>query len=118
MLRISHKLQIVSCTDTRPLLFRIDDGGGWSGWGDLLTSKRQISTSGLASGGGDLSSDRTITVLGSTQAQVEAGTDNSTAMTPLRVAQAIAAFVAGAVSFAGQPARAPSCSMSRGLSEQ
>lgn len=98
-----HKLQLVSCTPTQPLLFRIDEGSGWSTWVDLLTSQRGISTSGLAIGGGDLSADRTISVPGATQAQAEAGTDNSTAMTPLRVAQAIAAFLAGAeVSFAGQ----------------
>ena len=52
---------------------------------------RSIAAAGLATGGGDLSANRTITVPAATQAQAEAGTDNATAMTPLRVAQAILA---------------------------
>jgi hypothetical protein len=54
-----------------------------------------ISTAGLATGGGDLSANRTITVPAASQAEAQAGTDNSKAMTPLRVAQAIAALGAG-----------------------
>jgi Phage tail fibre repeat len=50
---------------------------------------RSVLTSGLATGGGNLSADRTIAVPVASQAQAEAGTDNVTAMTPLRVAQAI-----------------------------
>lgn len=52
---------------------------------------RQIQTSGLATGGGDLSADRTINVAAAAQAEAEAGTDNAKAMTPLRTAQAITA---------------------------
>lgn len=52
---------------------------------------RNVNTSGLASGGGALTADRTITVTVASQAQAEAGTDNTTAMTPLRTAQAISA---------------------------
>lgn len=50
---------------------------------------RSVDTSGLAVGGGALSTNRTITVPSSTQAQAQAGTDHSTAMTPLRVSQAL-----------------------------
>jgi hypothetical protein len=52
---------------------------------------RQIQTSGLAAGGGDLSADRTIDVPAASQAEAEAGTDNAKAMTALRTAQAIVA---------------------------
>jgi hypothetical protein len=52
---------------------------------------RQIQTSGLATGGGDLSADRTIDVPAASQAEAEAGADNAKAMTALRTAQAITA---------------------------
>ena len=52
-------------------------------------TSRSVSASGLASGGGDLSANRTITVTKASQAQAEAGIDDATAMTPLKVAQAI-----------------------------
>lgn len=55
-----------------------------------------ISPSGLATGGGDLSANRTITVPKSTQAQAAAGADDSTAMTPLRTKDAIDALVPAA----------------------
>lgn len=58
---------------------------------DATNCGRSVTGSGLASGGGALTADRTITVTAATQAQAEAGTDNATAMTPLRTAQAIAA---------------------------
>ena len=48
-----------------------------------------IGVSGLATGGGDLSTNRTITVPKSSSAQALAGTDDTTAMTPARVAQAM-----------------------------
>jgi hypothetical protein len=51
---------------------------------------RSVAGAGLASGGGALSADQTITVTKASQAQAEAGTDDATAMTPLRTAQAIA----------------------------
>ncbi len=53
---------------------------------------RTVSGAGLASGGGALTGNQVITVNASSQAQAEGGTDNSTAMTPLRTAQAIAAL--------------------------
>lgn len=56
---------------------------------------RTINTAGLATGGGDLSANRTINVPVASQAQAEAGTDNATAMTPLRTAQAIAVLAGG-----------------------
>lgn len=56
---------------------------------------RSVSTSGLATGGGSLGADRTIEVPSASQAEAEAGTNNTKAMTPLRVAQAIAAQVEG-----------------------
>lgn len=55
-----------------------------------------IATSGLATGGGDLSANRTISVTKSSQAQAAAGTDDSTAMTPLRTKEAIDALVPAA----------------------
>lgn len=48
-----------------------------------------ISADGLATGGGNLSANRTISVPVATWDQTVAGTDNATAMTPLRVAQAL-----------------------------
>ena len=55
-----------------------------------------ISASGLASGGGTLAANRTIDVPVATQAEAEAGTINTAAMTPLRVAQAIANLIKSA----------------------
>lgn len=62
----------------------VGDGGG------AVATTRQIITAGLASGGGDLTSDRTITVPKATSAQVLAGTDDATAITPLALAGAAA----------------------------
>lgn len=45
-------------------------------------SSRSISASGLATGGGDLSADRTITVTAAAAADVRAGTSLTTAVTP------------------------------------
>lgn len=55
---------------------------------------RTITAAGLATGGGDLSANRTITVTKSTNPQALAGTDDTTAMTPLRVKDAINQFAA------------------------
>jgi hypothetical protein len=60
-----------------------------------VPTSRNVNTSGLASGGGSLAADKTIDVPIASQAQAEAGTNNATAMTPLRVAQAIAALASG-----------------------
>lgn len=51
-----------------------------------------VTAAGLATGGGDLSADRTITVTEATQGEAEAGTA-ATAMTARRVKQAIDALV-------------------------
>jgi len=48
-----------------------------------------IGAGGLATGGGDLSASRTITVTKSSNAQAIAGTDDATAMTPTRVRDAV-----------------------------
>lgn len=53
---------------------------------------RSVLVGGLATGGGALTADRTVTVTAASQAQAEAGTDNATAMTPLRTKQAIDAL--------------------------
>lgn len=58
----------------------------------LVASTRQVTGSGLASGGGDLSANRTIDVTPASQAEAEAGAINTKAMTPLRTAQYIAAI--------------------------
>lgn len=60
--------------------------------GSGVPSTREVNTSGLATGGGDLSANRTIDVPAASQAEAEAGSDNAKAMTALRVAQAIAAL--------------------------
>lgn len=60
-----------------------------------------ITASGLATGGGSLAASRTITVSDATQAEAEAGTSNTKAMSPMRVAQAIAARVGLVVATGG-----------------
>jgi hypothetical protein len=60
-----------------------------------VATSRTVSASGLATGGGDLSANRTIDVPVASQVEAEAGSDNSKAMTPLRTAQAIAALSGG-----------------------
>ena len=54
---------------------------------------RKVLTTGLATGGGNLSTDRTIDVPAASKEQAEAGIDTVTAMTPFRTKQAIAALV-------------------------
>ena len=61
-----------------------------------VPTARSVATSGLATGGGDLTADRTIAVPVASQAEAQAGVANNRAMTPLRVAQAIAALVPAA----------------------
>lgn len=51
-----------------------------------------VTGGGLASGGGDLSANRTITVPVATQAEAEAGAVDNKAMTPLKAAQQLAAL--------------------------
>lgn len=62
-----------------------------------VSTSRQVSTSGLASGGGDLTANRTIDVPIASQAEAEAGAINDKAMTPLRTKQAIAAQVTSGI---------------------
>lgn len=78
------------------------NGAGATGtWGISVTGSaatattaanvtRSVTGAGLATGGGVLSANQVIAVPAPTQAQAEAGLDNTTAMTPLRTAQAIA----------------------------
>ena len=61
-----------------------------------------ITGAGLATGGGSLAANRTITVTKSTNAQATAGTDDTTAMTPLRVADAITSRATAAVAAASE----------------
>lgn len=60
-----------------------------------MPTARAVTGGGLATGGGALTEDREISVPVATQAEAEAGEDNTTAMTPLRVAQAIAELAPG-----------------------
>jgi hypothetical protein len=53
---------------------------------------QKIETDGLATGGGDLSGDRVITVKAASQTEAVAGTATNVAMTPLRTAQYVAAW--------------------------
>lgn len=66
-----------------------------------VPATRAINVGGLATGGGALNADRTIAVPVATEAQAQARSSNSVAMTPLRTAQAIVAEIiassAGAV---------------------
>lgn len=55
-----------------------------------VPASRQVATSGLATGGGDLTANLTINVPVATKEEAEAGSNNTKAMTPLRVAEAIA----------------------------
>ena len=66
--------------------FGIGYGGG------VVAATRQVASGGLVTGGGDLSADRTLTVTAATTAQVRAGTDAATAITPAGLA-ASAAFI-------------------------
>lgn len=51
---------------------------------------RQVASGGLVSGGGDLSSNRTLTVSEASRAEAMAGTASDKAMTPRRVTEAVA----------------------------
>lgn len=53
---------------------------------------RSVIAAGLITGGGDLSANRTFTVTKSTNAQAIAGADDTTAMTPVRVQDAVNQF--------------------------
>ena len=66
---------------------------------EAAVALHEITTAGLATGGGTLDSDPVITVPRASQAQAEARTDNDTVMTPLRTDQAFDAKVGGAISW-------------------
>lgn len=55
-----------------------------------VASSRLINVSGLVTGGGDLSADRTVTVTAATGANVQVGTSTTTAMTPKALADSMA----------------------------
>lgn len=54
-----------------------------------------ITAGGGLMGGGDLTANRTLALAVSSQGEAEAGTENTKAMTPLRVKQAISALASG-----------------------
>lgn len=60
-----------------------------------VSPSRMIGTSGIATGGGDLSANRTITVAKATEAQAKAGTLDDRAVTPLGLAAALNARTPG-----------------------
>jgi hypothetical protein len=68
-------------------------------WATITNSKansdRTITAAGLATGGGDLTANRTITVTAASQGQAEEGSAGNVVMTPLRTAQYVAAWWAG-----------------------
>lgn len=71
---------------------------GAIGTGDgSVPTTRQVATSGLATGGGPLSADRTITVPKATVADVQAGTEDAKAVTPAAIAGAYAFGAGGGV---------------------
>jgi hypothetical protein len=59
---------------------------------DAVPTTRTVAGGGLATGGGNLTENRTITVTAASQAQAEAGTATNVAMTPQRTKQAIDAL--------------------------
>lgn len=78
-------------------------GGGGGGTGGVPTS-RQILTSGLATGGGDLTADRTITVPKAAQSDVATGTDDAKALTSYSIAAALGAKASlASPTFVGTP---------------
>lgn len=60
--------------------------------GNAVPKTRLISTAGLASGGGDLSADRTITVPSATAAEADAAVINDKALTPASLANFVASI--------------------------
>jgi hypothetical protein len=76
----------------------VGSGGPFTDWtislgvdaAGTVASSRTISAGGIATGGGDLSANRTITVTKSTAAQVRSGTDDATAVTPKAAMDALA----------------------------
>ena len=54
---------------------------------NAVQTTRNVSAGGIATGGGDLSSNITITVTGATEDEIKTGTDNAKAITPLRLAE-------------------------------
>ena len=65
---------------------------------DFVQTTRNIATGDGLTGGGALSADVAIGVDYASQAQAEAGTDNTTVLTPLRAKQLLLANLAGAFS--------------------
>lgn len=57
--------------------------------GGGIPTTRVVAAAGLATGGGSLAVDRTITVTGAAQAEAEAGVSDAVVMTPLRTKQAV-----------------------------
>ncbi|WP_413874167.1 phage tail protein [Albidovulum sp.] len=98
IVRLVHSASSTSQTEapTAAILKTVQDNAN-----TRALASRTISTSGLATGGGDLTANRTIAVPVATAVQAQAGTDNATAMTPLRVADAIGAQAAGVIASAG-----------------
>lgn len=89
----------IGTLDAEAGLFAFDMSLGISDISGLQTAldgkvptARQILVAGLLSGGGALSGNVTLTVTKASQAQAEAGTADDVVMTPLAVAQAIAAL--------------------------
>lgn len=71
-------------------VFTAGSPGSWAKTAlQFAESARTISAAGLATGGGSLSEDRTITVSIASEAEAIAGSANDKAMTPLRHLQAI-----------------------------
>ena len=67
----------------------VGDGSG------AVPTTRQVATSGLAGGGGDLAGDRTIDVPVASQAEVAALTINNKAVTPLALAGLVGLTITG-----------------------
>lgn len=73
----------------------IDQAVGAVAVPDAVPPTRQVQGAGLASGGGSLAADRTITVTAASNAQAVAGTSTAVAMTPASDKAALDAALAG-----------------------
>jgi hypothetical protein len=80
-------------TFTQTIQGSVSGNAGTAGTASNLS--RSVTGAGLATGGGTLTGNQVITVPAATQAQAEAGTDNATAMTPLRTEQHMLANALG-----------------------
>ncbi|MBA9063131.1 hypothetical protein GGQ91_002519 [Methylobacterium fujisawaense] len=89
--RVPTAAQGTSGTQAASLDFVATAVAAGAGGNQGVPPSRQILTGGLATGGGDLTADRTITVPKATQTDVATGTDDAKALTSFSIAAALGA---------------------------